>query len=91
MMNVAMHIRSFLAGAGILLMAGCVTDIVLPRPGNDHPANPNAPAAPAMPPPQALSDPEPANIHGRSKPAMRRMDRGVAQDMKDAEGGQHDH
>jgi uncharacterized protein involved in copper resistance len=44
-------VKSLLLAAGLLGLAGCASNVTIPSPGLDHPANPQAAAAPLSPPP----------------------------------------
>jgi uncharacterized cupredoxin-like copper-binding protein len=46
-----MYVKSFLLAAGLLALTGCVGNVTIPSLGLDHPANPQAAAAPLPPPP----------------------------------------
>jgi hypothetical protein len=85
-----MRVTLLLVGAGTLFITGCASHVDLPALESNHPANPNAAAAPVAPPSQALSDPKHI-AEDQPDADMQRMDHGSMQDMDDGsmEGMNH--
>lgn len=73
-----MRVRPLLLAASALAVAGCAGNVTIPSPGLDHPANPQAAAAP-LPPLPSVPDataPTGGGMQGMNHGSMRGMDHG---------------
>ncbi len=81
-----------LASAGVLLIAGCASHVTLPEFEADHPANPNAAAAPVTSPSQALAADESTSMVEKAGAGMPGMEHSKDMEgMKGMEGMDHGH
>lgn len=95
-MRVSSFMAGLLAGAGVLFVASCASNVNLPRLESNHPAHPDALAAPLMPTSQTLRASESITVNDRPDAGMEHgsienmegMDHGSMEGMN--HGGMHD-
>jgi hypothetical protein len=78
-----MYVRSLLLATALLALAGCAGNVTVPPPGLDHPANPQAAAAPSLPP---LTIPEAREPTGAGMQGMQGMNHGSMKGMEKIKG-----
>lgn len=92
-----MWVKSLLLAAGALAVAGCAGNVTIPSPGLDHPANPQAAAAPLPPLPSVPDATAPTGGGMDHDSSMPGMDHGSMRGMEgmrgmpDTEHGAHEH